>query len=194
MKKANKEEFSAWLDSRQVMLIAAARGICIDTQIAEDVLQEALTDVWKRWEKIKDHENLEAYVTRVMISKHSDMRRQWNRKSQESQVELDQAASLTYVGEDSDSVLASMMIQQALKALTPMQRAVMLLHYEYGYTLRDIAVVLKIPSGTVASHLARGKATIVERAEILPAIIQEEHSALQAVEKKAIENESEGKK
>lgn len=194
MKKANKEEFSAWLDSRQVMLIAAARGICIDTQIAEDVLQEALTDVWKRWEKIKDHENLEAYVTRVMISKHSDMRRQWNRKSQESQVELDQAASLTYIGEDSDSVLASMMIQQALKALTPMQRAVMLLHYEYGYTLRDIAVVLKIPSGTVASHLARGKATIVERAEILPAIIQEEHSALQAFEKKAIENESEGKK
>ena len=194
MKKANKEEFSAWLDSRQVMLIAAARGICIDTQIAEDVLQEALTDVWKRWEKIKDHENLEAYVTRVMISKHSDMRRQWNRKSQESQVELDQAASLTYIGEDSDSVLASMMIQQALKALTPMQRAVMLLHYEYGYTLRDIAVVLKIPSGTVASHLARGKATIVERAEILPAIIQEEHSALQAFDKKAIENESEGKK
>ena len=176
------------------MLIAAARGICIDTQIAEDVLQEALTDVWKRWEKIKDHENLEAYVTRVMISKHSDMRRQWNRKSQESQVELDQAASLTYIGEDSDSVLASMMIQQALKALTPMQRAVMLLHYEYGYTLRDIAVVLKIPSGTVASHLARGKATIVERAEILPAIIQEEHSALQAFDKKAIENESEGKK
>ena len=192
MNKASKEEFAAWLESRQVMLIAAARGICIDTQIAEDVLQEALTDICKRWDKIKHHENLEAYTTRVMISKHSDMRKKWNRRKNESEVELDAALSLLYVGEDTDSVLASMMIQQALKTLTPMQRAVMLLHYEYGYTLKDIAAVLKVPSGTVASHLARGKAAVAEKAEILPAIMQEERDAISYKEMKAIRNESEG--
>jgi RNA polymerase sigma factor (sigma-70 family) len=192
MNKASKEEFAAWLESRQVMLIAAARGICIDAQIAEDVLQEALTDICKRWDKIKNHENLEAYTTRVMISKHSDMRKKWNRRKNESEVELDAALSLLYVGEDTDSVLASMMIQQALKTLTPMQRAVMLLHYEYGYTLKDIAAVLKVPSGTVASHLARGKAAVAEKAEILPAIMQQERDAISYKEMKAIRNESEG--
>jgi RNA polymerase sigma factor (sigma-70 family) len=173
------------------MLIATARGICIDTQIAEDVLQEALADVFKRWDKIKDHENLEAYTTRVIISKHADMRRKWNRKSRESEVELTEALALEYLGQDYESVLESMMIQQALKSLTPMQRAVMLLHYEYGYTLKELSRVLKIPSGTAASHLARGKAAVAEKALILPEIARQERAALEYKEVQMIETEGE---
>ena len=191
MRKSSKEEFAAWLETRQVMLIATARGICIDTQIAEDVLQEALADVFKRWEKIKDHENLEAYTTRVIISKHADMRRKWNRKSRESEVELTEALALEYSGQDYESVLESMMIQQALKSLTPMQRAVMLLHYEYGYTLKELSRVLKIPSGTAASHLARGKAAVAEKARILPEIARQERAALEYKEVHMIETEGE---
>ena len=191
MRKSSKEEFAAWLETRQVMLFATARGICIDTQIAEDVLQEALADVFKRWEKIKDHENLEAYTTRVIISKHADMRRKWNRKSRESEVELTEALALEYLGQDYESVLESMMIQQALKSLTPMQRAVMLLHYEYGYTLKELSRVLKIPSGTAASHLARGKAAVAEKALILPEIARQERAALEYKEVQMIETEGE---
>jgi RNA polymerase sigma factor (sigma-70 family) len=191
MRKSSKEEFAAWLETRQVMLIATARGICIDTQIAEDVLQEALADVFKRWEKIKDHENLEAYTTRVIISKHADMRRKWNRKSRESEVELTEALALEYLGQDYESVLESMMIQQALKSLTPMQRAVMLLHYEYGYTLKELSRVLKIPSGTAASHLARGKAAVAEKALILPEIARQERATLEYKEVQMIETEGE---
>ena len=191
MRKSSKEEFAAWLETRQVMLIATSRGICIDTQIAEDVLQEALADVFKRWEKIKDHENLEAYTTRVIISKHADMRRKWNRKSRESEVELTEALALEYLGQDYESVLESMMIQQALKSLTPMQRAVMLLHYEYGYTLKELSRVLKIPSGTAASHLARGKAAVAEKALILPEIARQERAALEYKEVQMIETEGE---
>jgi RNA polymerase sigma factor (sigma-70 family) len=191
MRKSSREEFAAWLETRQVMLIATARGICIDTQIAEDVLQEALADVFKRWDKIKDHENLEAYTTRVIISKHADMRRKWNRKSRESEVELTEALALEYLGQDYESVLESMMIQQALKSLTPMQRAVMLLHYEYGYTLKELSRVLKIPSGTAASHLARGKAAVAEKALILPEIARQERAALEYKEVQMIETEGE---
>ena len=191
MRKSSKEEFAAWLETRQVMLIATARGHCIDTQLAEDVLQEALADVFKRWEKIKDHENLEAYTTRVIISKHADMRRKWNRKSRESEVELTEALALEYLGQDYESVLESMMIQQALKSLTPMQRAVMLLHYEYGYTLKELSRVLKIPSGTAASHLARGKAAVAEKALILPEIARQERAALEYKEVQMIETEGE---
>jgi RNA polymerase sigma factor (sigma-70 family) len=191
MRKSSREEFAAWLETRQVMLIATARGICIDTQIAEDVLQEALADVFKRWDKIKDHENLEAYTTRVIISKHADMRRKWNRKSRENEVELTEALALEYLGQDYESVLESMMIQQALKSLTPMQRAVMLLHYEYGYTLKELSRVLKIPSGTAASHLARGKAAVAEKALILPEIARQERAALEYKEVQMIETEGE---
>ena len=168
------------------MFIAAARGICFDSQIAEDVLQEALADVFKRWDKIKSHENLEAYTIRVIISRHTDMRRKWNRRRNENEVEYLEAFAGASVDEDSDSILDSLMVQSAIKSLTPMQRAVLLLHYVYGYTLKDVAEVLQIPAGTVASHLARGKASVAERAEFLPEILRRDRAALETQTTKAI--------
>ena len=67
----------------------------------------------------------------------------------------------------------------------------MLLHYEYGYTLKEVSRVLKIPTGTVASHLARGKAAVAEKAVILPEIAREERIALEQKEIQILENESE---
>lgn len=189
MSKRSEEEFSFWLSSRQKMFIAAARGICFDTQIAEDVMQEALADIFKRWEKIKNHENLDAYTIRVMISRHTDMRRKWNRKRNENEIEYLEAFAGASVEESSDSILESLMVQSALKSLTPMQRAVLLLHYIYGYTLKDVAEVLKIPAGTAASHLARGKATVAERAEFLPEIMRQDRIALETKATKEIESE-----
>lgn len=189
MSKRSEEEFSFWLSSRQKMFIAAARGICFDTQIAEDVMQEALADIFKRWEKIKNHENLDAYTIRVMISRHTDMRRKWNRKRNENEIEYLEAFAGASVEDSSDSILESLMVQSALKSLTPMQRAVLLLHYIYGYTLKDVAEVLKIPAGTAASHLARGKATVAERAEFLPEIMRQDRIALETKATKEIESE-----
>ena len=162
------------------MLIAAARGICFDSEIAEDVLQEALMDVFKRWDKIKNHENLEAYTIRVMISRHTDMRRKWNRRRNESEIEYFDAFAGASVDEGADAILESLMVQSAIKSLSPMQRAVLLLHYVYGYTLKDVAEVLKIPAGTAASHLARGKATVAERAEFLPEIMKQDSLAIES--------------
>ena len=68
MTKASAQvEFTLWLTQRQSMLIRAARTICFDAQNAEDVLQEALMDVFERWDKVSKHENPEAYVIRVMV-------------------------------------------------------------------------------------------------------------------------------
>lgn len=167
------------------MLIAAARGICFDKEIAEDVLQEALIDVYKRWSKIKNHENLEAYTIRVMISKHIDQRRKGNRKRNENEVEYTDAFALALVEETSEKVLESVMVQNALKSLSGMQRAVLLLHYIYGYSLKDISALLKIPPGTAASHLARGRASVSEFVNFLPEIISAERASIE--EKKPAE-------
>jgi hypothetical protein len=51
--------------------------------------------------------------------------------------------------------------------------------------------VLKIPSGTAASHLARGKAAVAEKALILPEIARQERAALEYKEVQMIETEGE---
>jgi hypothetical protein len=40
--------------------------------------------------------------------------------------------------------------------------------YEHGMVLREVAEVLQIPTGTAASHLARGKAAVAAYIELVP--------------------------
>ena len=165
---AAQVEFTLWLTQRQSMLIRAARTICFDSQNAEDVLQEALLDVYERWEKVSKHDNTEAYVIRVMVSKHIDMRRKWARRRDEKETTFDLPQEVLQISDQSDDVLQRLLVQSALKSLSGMQRAVLVLTYEYGFVLREVAEVLQIPTGTAASHLARGKAAVAAHIGLMP--------------------------
>jgi RNA polymerase sigma factor (sigma-70 family) len=131
-------------------------------------LQEALMDVYERWEKVSQHDNPEAYVIRVMVSKHIDLRRKWARRRDEKETTFDLPQEVLQISDQSDDVLQRLLVQSALKTLTGMQRAVLVLVYEYGFVLREVAEVLQIPTGTAASHLARGKAAVAAHIGLMP--------------------------
>ncbi len=168
MSRNNEIEFTLWLRENQKAFLKAAKVICFDTQNAEDVLQEALADVYRRWSKIRDHENPEAYLMRVMVSKHADMRRKWLRRQQEKETSWDLAENIRDIVDQTDDVTQRLLVQAALKTLSAAQRAVLVLVYEHGMVLREVAEVLQIPTGTAASHLARGKAAVAAYIELVP--------------------------
>ena len=168
MSHQNQVEFTVWLRENQKAFLKAAKVICFDTQNAEDVLQEALTDVYKRWSKIREHENPEGYLMRVMVSKHADMRRKWLRKQQELETSWDLAENIRDIADQTEDVTQRLLVQAALKSLSAIQRAVLVLIYEHGMVLREVADVLQIPMGTAASHLARGKAAVAAYVELVP--------------------------
>ena len=168
MSQQNQVEFTLWLRENQKAFLRAAKVICFDTQNAEDVLQEALADVYKRWNKIRSHENPEAYLMRVMVSKHADMRRKWLRRQQEKETSWDLAENIRDLVDQTDDVTQRLLVQAALKSLSAAQRAVLVLIYEHGMVLREVADVLQIPMGTAASHLARGKAAVAAYVELVP--------------------------
>jgi RNA polymerase sigma factor (sigma-70 family) len=168
MRSQNDIEFTLWLRENQKAFLKAAKVICFDTQNAEDVLQEALADVYKRWSKLRDHENPEAYLMRVMVSKHADMRRKWLRRQQEKETSWDLAENIRDLVDQTEDVTQRLLVQAALKTLSAAQRAVLVLIYEHGMVLREVAEVLQIPAGTAASHLARGKAAVAAYIELVP--------------------------
>ena len=168
MSQQDQVEFTLWLRENQTAFLRAAKMICFDTQNAEDVLQEALADVFKRWKKIREHENPEAYLMRVMVSKHADMRRKWLRRQQERETTWDLAENIRDLVDQTEDVTQRLLVQAALKTLTAAQRAVLVLIYEHGMVLREVAEVLQIPMGTAASHLARGKAAVAAYVELVP--------------------------
>jgi RNA polymerase sigma factor (sigma-70 family) len=168
MSHQDQVEFTLWLRENQKAFLKAAKVICFDTQNAEDVLQEALADVYKRWSKIREHDNPEAYLMRVMVSKHADMRRKWLRKQQEFETSWDLAENIRDIADQTDDVTQRLLVQAALKSLSAIQRAVLVLIYDHGMVLREVAEVLQIPMGTAASHLARGKAAVAAYVELVP--------------------------
>ncbi len=168
MSSRDQVEFTLWLREKQSAFLRAARVICFDTQNAEDVLQEALVDVYKRWAKIREHDNPDAYLMRVMVSKHADMRRKWLRKQQEKETSWELAENIRDIADQTDDVTQRLLVQAALKTLSAAQRAVLVLIYEHGMVLREVADVLQIPMGTAASHLARGKAAVAAYIELVP--------------------------
>jgi len=168
MSQQDQVEFTLLLRENQKAFLRAAKVICFDTQNAEDVLQEALADVFKRWSKIREHENPEAYLMRVMVSKHADMRRKWLRRQQEKETSWDLAENIRDLVDQTDDVTQRLLVQAALKSLSAAQRAVLVLIYEHGMVLREVADVLQIPMGTAASHLARGKAAVAAYVELVP--------------------------
>ena len=168
MSQQDQVEFTLWLRENQKAFLRAAKVICFDTQNAEDVLQEALADVFKRWSKIREHENPEAYLMRVLVSKHADMRRKWLRRQQEKETSWDLAENIRDLVDQTDDVTQRLLVQAALKSLSAAQRAVLVLIYDHGMVLREVADVLQIPMGTAASHLARGKAAVAAYVELVP--------------------------
>ena len=193
MSKSSQIEFSNWLSERQTMLIRAARSICFDVQFADDVLQEALMDIYKHWNRVRAHENLDAYAIRVLVSKHTDMRRKWLRKRSEKEVELAYAENLIALSDEGDVIAERLLVQSALKSLTTMQRAVLVLHYQYGLQLNEIAQALEIPPGTAASHLARGRATVATHVEWLPQLVEREKKVIKGTRILGIEGKEERK-
>jgi RNA polymerase sigma factor (sigma-70 family) len=180
-------EFTLWLRDNQKAFLRAAKVICFDTQNAEDVLQEALTDVYMRWSKLRNHENPEAYLMRVMVSKHADMRRKWLRRQQEKETQWELAENIRDLVDQTEDVTQRLLVQAALKTLTAAQRAVLVLVYEHGMVLREVAEVLQIPTGTAASHLARGKAAVAAYVELVPELEKSSRKELSSKSNNQIE-------
>jgi len=64
-----------------------------------------------------------------------------------------------------ERVEAKTLLDRALAKLSPKVRAAVILHYYHGYTRDEVARILGIPSGTVASRIA--KAMSVMREELV---------------------------
>jgi RNA polymerase sigma factor (sigma-70 family) len=96
------------------------------------------------------------------------MRRKWLRRQQEKEASWDLAENIRDIVDQTDDVTQRLLVQAALKTLSAAQRAVLVLIYEHGMVLREVAEVLQIPTGTAASHLARGKAAVAAYIELVP--------------------------
>ena len=119
-----------------------------DRQRAEDIVQETLLRAWLHPEAIADRPArpwLFAVARNLAVDAHRA------RKARPHEVG-ENALTLVPVPDEADRVLESWAVADALAALRPDHRRVLLETYYRGRSVAEAAVVLGIPAGTVKSR------------------------------------------
>ena len=120
---------------------------------AEDCVQEVYLKLLRYQPDFRDAEHEKAWLIRATIHQAADMRRAKSRQN----LPLEEAST---VCADGPSDLLS-----CVRALPDRYAVVIHLHYYEGYKLSEIAKLLALPTATVGTRLARGRARLKQMLE-----------------------------
>lgn len=157
------EGFLEFVRARTPTLARTAFLLTGDVQLAEDLLQSALARAAARWGNI--HTDPEPYVRRILYRERVNW---WRRR----RVPETLSAAVPEMAAPGDDVERRLVMAQALRRLTPKQRAVLVLRFYEDRSEAATADILGVSVGTVKSQtrhaLARLRALAPELADFAP--------------------------
>ena len=157
MKAPDEAEFTEFATTIIRRLRRTAYLMCGDWHRAEDAAQDALVKVYRRWNRIDRTQGLNGYAHQCLVTAVFDQaRKPWRR---ERLVDSDEpVAPFDAAG----SVDDRMLVVEALGALSPSQRACVVLRHYADLSLEQTADVLGIGTGGVKSQTSRGLSRLRE--------------------------------
>lgn len=126
-----------------------------DAETGADMAQETLARVYRHWGRIKEDPG--PYARRVLVNL---VRSKHRRSYVERRFRASQPMTERSVNSRSGEVDDFLLIATALKALSPIRRAAIVLRFYEDMSERDIARTLDRPVGTVKSDIHRGLAKL----------------------------------
>ncbi len=130
-------------------LVKAAHRILDDSTEAEDVVQETLTEVWKRLAETPPR-RLKAYVFRAV--QFNALKRRARRKRHASLDTLPEVAVRADDEEEDPDRIRPFELERALGGLPKTQQTVLRMKYYLGMSFREIAQTLGVSANTVSSR------------------------------------------
>lgn len=146
-------DFDHFVASASPGLLRAAYLLTGDRSDAEDLLQNALLRVFRRWQSISGPPSGYAFTVLVNLSR-DDRRRVRRRPSTVDGDDREAPAALDPVGQ----LLDRAEVVQAARCLPRVQQAVIACRFLLDLSVGETAMALDLPEGTVKSHTARALA------------------------------------
>lgn len=148
---AQRDDFADYADfvrSRQRAWLRTAYLLCGNATDAEDLLQVALVKLAGNWHRVRADQP-DAYLRRIL---YRDSISAWRQRTRERRGLTRVAALPTAARDDGDEVSQRLDVERALAALTPKQRAVLVLRFIEDRSERETAELLGVTVGTVKSQ------------------------------------------
>jgi RNA polymerase sigma-70 factor (ECF subfamily) len=133
---------------------------------AEDLLQDTALRAFNSYSQLREPSAARAWLFAILSRTHLNRVRTWRRRAELVSTDLDDPsfeaalADWTPLPSPADNVETRQLGEQltrALDGLAPELRGVILLVDVEGFTQREVAGMLEIPEGTVASRLFRAR-------------------------------------
>ena len=140
--------FREFVQRRGPALSRVAYLLTGDHQLAEDLLQTALTRSVPRWSRLVAAGDPEPYVRRIMVNERTTW---WRRGRYELVGHMDLGPEPAAGTDEADRVALRASLLAALARLTPRQRAVVVLRYYADLSVQETARALGCSIGTVKS-------------------------------------------
>lgn len=148
-------DFAAFYAATRPRLLRTAYAVSGDRQLAEDAVQVAFAQAYAAWGRVSRADDPVAYVRKIAVNAAIAQQRKAFRRRETSVDVLPERARDTGLDPgDRDEVL------QAVRALPPRQRAVVVLRYYEDLSEQQIADALGCRPGTVKSQAAAALATL----------------------------------
>lgn len=146
-------QFRQLYDQEYLSVFRSIRAVVLDSAAAEDLTQETFVRAYRARHRYTPTAPPGAWLRRIGINLAiSHLRRQKLARFLPARL---------YVAPDRrdyDRAEARDVVEKAMAALSPKLRAAVVLHYYEGMTREEIASVLGVPAGTVASRIAKAVA------------------------------------
>jgi len=166
MSTGSDEEFDAFMRGRWPAMVRLAYALTGDAGHAEDVTQAAFARAYASWGRVRRAGDPDAYVRRIVINEHRSRFRK-RRVAEELRGDLADTLGSQQLGGQQQGPEEQHALLDALRALGPRQRAVLVLRYWLDLSEAETAAALNCSVGTVKSQASRALATLRKNASAL---------------------------
>ena len=155
MSRRDAEAFADFVAARSGALHRAAYLMVGDAQLAQDLVQEALTKTYVAWPRLRDPSRVEAYTRKAITTTAIGWfrKKSWGERTVETMPDGGQAGH-------ADDVDQRAWLWQALQELPVRQRAAIVLRYYEDLHDSSIAELLGCSPVTVRTQVKRALATL----------------------------------
>ena len=154
-----EQAFHAFFERHHAELSRLAYLLSGDTTAADDLAADALTEVWRHWDRVEAADDPVAYARGIV----ANLTKNWIRRQGRARRGLHllglTGAERRTSGPDVPAVLD---VRTALRRLPYRRRACVVLRYAFDLPEQEVAKVLGISVGTVKSQTSRGAGQLAE--------------------------------
>lgn len=153
-RKGNDVAFEELIAFARTKLYRTAFAYVRNEQDAIDIYQDSIYTAYISIKKLKKPESFESWITKIVVFKAIDFIR---KESRHFTTDDESIFNGLIAPEQDDLLLHSLDLSEAFKILSPQVKTIILLRYYHDLSIKEIAIIMNSPEGTIKSKLSRAR-------------------------------------